>query len=371
MAPCATAQGTGAIPPGSMQDMLRPMIFDALKTDPSEDKGGMLRQMYSLAGREDLAAKQKPPSCVALPDDPVAAIVARARDTNIVIINEDHASPFDRHFVGRVLTALKAEGYAVYAAETFMPGRDLAEGEVMSDDGFYVNEPIYARTVQLAKTLGYKLVAYESVREQDEEIQQANPDLSQINRREMAQVENLMNAIFNEQPDAKVLIHVGHAHVWERGRPESKGSEVWMAERLKARTGRDPLTIDQTWCASTSGASVGAVSLTKADGTIAPVQMVDLFVGHAPLEFRDGRVAWRQELGERIVAMPGELAGKQEHVIVEARPEGAAPDVVPTDRILQRPGETIPLLLPPGRYRVEGFTAAGMIEGVAPVVEAH
>lgn len=144
-----------------------------------------------------------------------------------------------------------------------------------------------------------------------------------------------------------------------------------MAERLKARTGRDPLTIDQTVCASTSGTSVASVSFVRANGTSASVQMVDLFVGHAPLEFRDGRVSWRQDMGERIVAMPREFAGMQEHVIVEARPEGAAPDVVPVDRILLRPGETIPLLLPPGRYRVEGFTAAGKMDGVAPMVEAH
>ncbi len=369
LGPHASAQDTDA-PPKPKLDMVQTMIFEALKTGPAEDKGGMLRQMMSLAGRDDLAStNQQRPDCIALPGDPVATVVERARATNIVIINEDHAAPFDRHFIGRVLTALKAEGYAVYAAESLSPYGGLDHDGVLAGDGFYVNEPIYARTLGLAKSLGYRPVAYEQTQEQDAMLKASNPELSQINRREIAQTDNLMAAIFNEQPDAKAVIHVGHAHVWEHKMPESRGAEVWMAERLKARAGRDPLTIDQTMCNSTSDVSVAAIELTKTDGTVQPAKVTDLFIGHSPLDFRNGRVAWRQDLGERLMPIPPELIGSAEHVIVEARPEGAPSDVVPTDRILLRPGETLPLLLPPGRYRVEGFTAAGKIEGVTPVVE--
>jgi hypothetical protein len=370
LAPHAVAQKVddGAI--AHMRNMIKQMIFDGVQTAPADDKGGMARQMFAMAGRDDLAAEHlNRPTCVPLQGDPLAEIVKRARETSIVIVNEDHAEPYDRHFIAQMLTALKVEGYTVYAAETFAPGRDVSHAGALGDDGFYINEPVYGRTLGLAKSLGYRIVAYEQTREQDEAVKQANPAESQINRREMAQTENLMKAVFDADPDAKVLIHVGHAHAWERKRSESKGTEVWMAERLKARSGRDPLTVDQTVCASTSGASVAADGFTKSDGTIQPAQTVDLLVGHPPLAFRDGRVTWRQDLGEKITPMPKEFTGRAENVLIEARLAGAEPDIVPADRILLRPGEALPLLLPPGRYRVEGFTQAGPIEGAAVMID--
>ena len=42
--------------------------------------------------------------------------------------------------------------------------------------------------------------------------------------------------------------------------------------------------------------------------------------------------------------------------IVEARLADEPDEAVPVDRLLVRPGETLPMLLAPGRYRVESWT---------------
>jgi len=64
--------------------------------------------------------------------------------------------------------------------------------------------------------------------------------------------------------------------------------------------------------------------------------------------------AFRRPTGAEIPAglrRPGEAA------IYEARAESEPDTAVPFDRLLLRPGEDLPLLLPPGRYRVTVWTA--------------
>ena len=61
----------------------------------------------------------------AQPRDAIDEIVARARKTNIVILNEAHNSSRDRAFALRVARALRPLGYKTLAAETF--GNNEAE----------------------------------------------------------------------------------------------------------------------------------------------------------------------------------------------------------------------------------------------------
>ena len=110
------------------------------------------------------------------------------------------------------------------------------------------------------------------------------------NRREQSQADNLMAAIFTKNPEAKVVIHVGHGHVKER-------TESWspdfmaMAQRLKAATGRDPLTISQTGCRSPTPGDVIA-GRCPGEGDAPNKTSVDLYVGHpAPATGRPSGVA--------------------------------------------------------------------------------
>jgi hypothetical protein len=299
---------------------------------------------------------------MALPGDPLQRIVAHARQTSIVIINEHHASPQDRHFVGRVLAALRPEGYTIYAAETFTRHDSLDHAGVLGSDGWYSSEPIFGRTVALAKSLGYRLVAYERTQQQEQEARATSSASAHLTRmRERNQTDNLMDAIFKANPDARVVVHVGHGHVRERNVPDE--STPMMAELLKAATGRDPLTISQTSCRSGSDATV----IAAADvGAPAGASGVDFRVGHPDLKFEDGRPAWRRAAGDIPAAIPEPFVNVVERTIVEARPWGAPLGTVPLDSILLFAGEQLPLLLPPGSYRIDAFTKSGRI-GVAPV----
>ena len=80
---------------------------------------------------------------------------------------------------------------------------------------------------------------------------------------------------------------------------------------------------------------------------------------------------WRRARGDIDVALPEDWVRKNETeaLLYEARPVAAPDKNVPTDRILIRKGEdTLPLLLPPGDYRLDAFDSDGNAE--TPVIIA-
>jgi hypothetical protein len=349
---------------------VRESVFNALANGKSTYRpgvaGGLQGQPEAMAGREDMVPTHAPGACKPLPGDPLTLITAEARKTNMVIINESHASPRQRYFIGELLRVLRREGYDTYAAETFSH-QELNHPGVLGSDGWYSNEPMFGRTLRIAKDLGYRLVPYEQTATQIRAARSASQKESAMNRREASQVENLMSAIFSARPDAKVLIHVGVAHVTER-RADEAGGTIFMAERLKSATGRDPLTISQDGCSASTGNSELARARRFA-GALSEISPVDFTVGHPPLVLRDGRPEWRQLAGDRPVTVPGNFLQLREEVILEARLRGTPLTEVPVDRLFLRPGEQLPLLLPPGAYRVDGFTRAGRIEGDPALLE--
>jgi hypothetical protein len=107
-----------------------------------------------------------------------------------------------------------------------------------------VREPLFADFIRQSLKLGYIPVAYEHVRGS---IRSENPS-DAINEREKGQAAHLMERIFKQKPNARVLIYVGFSHLLKN--PQGPAAEParqtqWMAGRLKKLTGIDPLTIDQ------------------------------------------------------------------------------------------------------------------------------
>lgn len=357
------------------QAVLRAFVFQYLPREKSTSNpiSPSRGQAEAFVGREDLYVGQSfsaRPNCVPLDASPLEVITDRARKTNIVIVNEHHASPRDRSFIADVLSALKPEGYSIYAAETFSRFADSsANNDTDHDgDGWYSNEPIFTRTVQIAAKLGYSYVAYEQTPDQAKPYAEEPAGSPQrMNAREEFQAANLMAAVFVKYPDAKVVIHVGHGHVWEQPVPWARDDAARMAQRLKSMTGRDPLTISQTECNSPHGSYVVAESFWKADGEKETTSPVDLYIGHPQLTFQNGRPTWRQSIGDKAVDIPGTFLDANEPIIIEARPEGATLGALPMDRVFLYPGERLPLLLPAGRYRIDGFVATGRING-PPIV---
>ncbi|MEO1322920.1 MAG: hypothetical protein AAFV59_07930 [Pseudomonadota bacterium] len=322
-------------------------------------------QNASIAGREDINAALGPSryldldhNCAAIGDRPVVEEIAqRAKSHSIVIINEHHAKPRHRVFIGAVAARLRQEGFTYFAAEAFNPMGVPGEGYPRTDDGYLTMEPMMSRLVFQVRELGYELVGYEARPDQfdpfDTDIMQ------QIRDREEAQASNLMEQVLDGDPDAKILIHVGHGHVAEIPHPTPE-SDPWMAARLKQKSGRDPLTINLTACRSLGTKPVFSESAVSVDGREFP-KITDFFVGFPALEFTRARPDYRLELGDQFFEVPEALRPKAGPVLIEARPVGEGLDVQPIERLFLSPGEEIPLLLPIGTWSLVSINEAGAV----------
>lgn len=316
-------------------------------------------QTLSIFGREDLIANvsgdYKADRCFALTSSPdvLADIERRARKTSVVIINESHGRSQHRGFIAQVAKRLRPLSYDTLAIETLTnnpsttPARygptflKHPELRYFSDeDGHYLAEAGFGRLGRQAKALGYTLFSYEH-------IQNSSPKNmtreQQIATREEGQAVSLA-AYIGSHPKAKLLVHVGYSHATEV--PRADGNR-WMATRLKAKTGINPLTISQTTCRG-SGSATRLSALPKDE----PPGTFDLVVDHPTARFERGRPAWRRLAGDMAVSIPAALRPTASWRIVEARPDGEPDTSVPMDRVAIRPGEDIALMLPPGRYNL-------------------
>lgn len=340
LASCASSQLSA--PTAERQPPLPLEFLDLALAEPAGEDGGTRAQFLSMLGREDLFTQRPRQTCSALQLDPVEEIGRQAGDRRVVIINEAHEQPQHRAFVAQVAAALRREGFSLYAAETLLPAAREARAWPSIDDGAYSREPMFGALLRDVRALGYRLLEYEDLSTFDESLTQAES----IARREATQATNIQR-ILEENPEARILVHVGHAHLLEQ--PDAQGN-VWMAQRLKVATGIDPLTIDLTRYASPSDAFVFC------DPAQTPSRGVDFRIGSPELTLTNGRPAWRQHAGQRAVAVPPALTLATQNTIIEARIASEPDEAVPVDRLLLRPGETLPLLLAPGRYRVESWT---------------
>ncbi|TCM00201.1 hypothetical protein C8J41_1258 [Sphingomonas sp. PP-CC-3G-468] len=315
-------------------------------------------QTLSMFGREDLIAASsddyKSTGCAPLPlaTSVMAEIVRRARQTSIVVVNESHERSQHRGFAADVAQRLRPLGYDTLALETlsnppadvpaqYLPGfithPDLPYLE--DNDGQYLSEAGYGRLGRQAKALGYRLLRYED-NTHNEQAKPVSP-AQQIALREEAQAGNL-TSFLKTRPTTKLLVYVGFSHAAEVQRADGS---VWMAARLKEKTGVDPLTISQTTCRGGSGTI--HLSTLPSDQ---PAGAFDLVVDHPRERFTRGRPAWRQEKGDQAIDIPRTLRPAKGWRVIEARPVGEAVTSVPVDRVAIRPGENVALMLPPGRY---------------------
>ena len=163
----------------------------------------------------------------------IDAIAALAKGRKAIFFNEAHNVPLTRTLTVELLSRLRADGYTHFAAETLYASDTGLQkrGYPVAASGFYTMEPICAEMVRTAIKLGFKVVAYESE-------QEGNGDV-----REHAQAKNLYKRVFKDDPDARVVVNAGYAHIQETGRYLGGRS---MAQHFRKLTGIDPLTIEQT-----------------------------------------------------------------------------------------------------------------------------
>lgn len=326
-------------------------------------------QTLSLFGREDLIAATsgdyKANGCAPLQTTSTVLneIASRARQTSIVIISESHERSQHRGFIAEVASRLRPLGYDTLAIETLsysLPGtpeRSLPTFRrqpnlpfFSEDDGYYLYEAGFGRLGRRAKVLGYRLLPYEFIAEQHGV---AAPDATREQRiavREEGQANHLATFL-REHPGTKLLVHVGYSHAAEVPQPNG---DKWMAARLKEKTGIDPLTISQTICRG--GGDTVRFSALPADQ---PAGAFDLLIDHPSARFVQGRPEWRLLAGDIAVSIPQALLPSTGWRVIEARPVGEPATSVPMDRVAIRPGETIALMLPPGRYNLRAIDVGG------------
>ncbi|MCC2975226.1 immunity 21 family protein [Sphingomonas sp. PL-96] len=350
-------------------DSVSPLPADKFEmlgeVDPEHPLDGMMvAQTLSLFGREDLIAASsydyRANRCAAASagSEVLDEIERWARRTSIVIINESHERSEHRGFSAELARRLRPLGYDALAMETLAnpepnvsaatlpavlarPDQPFLEDE----DGFYLSEAGFGRLGRVAKALGYRLVPYEE--QEDASAGGTATREQRIATREETQARNLVRFL-REHPNTRLLVHVGYSHATEVPLPDGG---IWMAARLKAKTGIDPLTISQTSCRG-GGDRVRLADLPADE----PAGAFDLVVDHPTARFVRGRPAWRLAAGDRAVDIPASLrpvaCGWR---VIEARPVVEPDAAVPMDRVAIRPGETVALMLPPGRYRLRAI----------------
>jgi hypothetical protein len=239
-----------------------------------------------------------------------------------------------------------------------------ADGYVRQSSGYYLDDPIFADFMRQALALGYKLVSYETGRKEFSQEQ-----------REQDQTENLIRRALKANPDAKILVYVGEHHLAELPIAVEAEKFKFLAQRLKAATGIDPLTIDQAGLSSIpmnrpDADLYGAVA-SKARGQDVVLMRhgkpftagllagtVDLQVVHPRTELIDGRPNWLLQMHRKPSAIPAECLPKSGTRLVQAFVASEADDAIPIDQVLVTAGQPVPSLMLPPNVAVRYVTHA-------------
>ncbi|HEY8559636.1 MAG TPA: hypothetical protein VIL74_04470 [Pyrinomonadaceae bacterium] len=324
--------------------------------------------------------------------DALEALDAAAADRRVVMINEEHRTPFHRALTFQMLSRLYEKGFRYFAAETLTSG-DLPDapedaklnkrGYPVQGTGFYTADPIYADVVRAALRLGYKVVPYESV-DPDCKSPKNNPEYCN-DRRERGQAQNLVDRILMTDPEAKILVHVGRGH--NSKAPVSKEFN-FMAYYFRQLSGIDPFTIDQLRFSErrdpayeqplyrflTKNDLLKKPSVFQAENGKFYVQSAgyDALVFHPRMKYAGGRATFlRSMLGRKTESIdlkklnlkaPDKVFAGDEPVLIQAFYADENADAVPIDQFILHPNQIVPsLMLPEGKFRVRTMDKKGKI----------
>lgn len=381
----AASQATGLTPQTRlfMESRYLP-IRKAIRERP-DDPG--LQQMASFIGDEAFALKSAaqgpsddlPLAADATAQDAITAIVEAARDRRVVMLNEAHVASRHRWFLARLLRALRPLGFEILAAEDFLNSRSPGAPDVRTFKagaalnpafGYYLHDPVYGEAVREAADLGYRLAAYE---QRQDQRQASETNAIAIMRRELAQAENFIADVLTPNPDARVLVHCGYAHL--RKTPDHRGLS-WFAALLREKAGVDPLCVSQAYTGSFGPHAPDAPMTTAVLERFKPADSIvvrgpdgwigafragaDLAVFHPPVADVAGRPGWlaADPTRRRLeVAVPGPRGTT---VIVQAVHTAEPELAIPADQQVVAPqAMSAVLFLRPGDYHLRLETDAG------------
>lgn len=287
----------------------------------------------------------------------IAHILERSSDHQMIMVNERHHVSRDRLLTLSLLRPLYRQGFRYLAVEAVWPGDDInARGYPTKNSGYYVRDVVFAEMLRHALALGYKIVGYEI---RDSQKNTADSRSAQA-RRDYWQARNLLDGTLAKDPDAKVLVHCGWAHLQE----QVTSSWEPMAHFVREMAGIDPLTVDQTLLGERSGsgfehalrikaerqglASAHPVILLTVRGNPLPSGAdVDLRVLSPRTRSVNGRPSWMEMSGRRHAVTVAVPECRDTVCIIEARNAERA-DEVAYDRVEAFEADSVVLYLPGG-----------------------
>lgn len=319
--------------------------------NPAE--GTPMAEMLAMLGREDLIDRPEgrgdAPFCVRPWVDPLAYVVSEAAGRQVVILVESSSQPRHRAFFADIVEALAAKGFEVYATDALSngPGRSTYPGIPLITEGVLARDPIYGRMLRRVKALGLRIIDGDGWWTTPSELARLSPE-ELAHRRLTAQADRLAADVFAGDAGARVVLHISR----NPGIPALSQLETALTEL----TGLAPLTVSMTDCFPPDGSR--ALLPDLGDDPVPGVD-ADISIGDPMAAFDQGRPVWRRSIGDRDIDVPAVFRGADGPAILEVRREGETALAVPEDRVLLLPGDDLPLLLPPGRYRIEGWTKDG------------
>jgi hypothetical protein len=272
----------------------------------------------------------------------LAELLARTETEQVVMLNENHFMPWHRILLMDLLPDLRKQGFSFLALESLSRDSLLNAGKTPDmETGFYTREQHFYRLLRTAHALGFKFVSYEAER----------------GDRELRQAQNLYGKTIGKDPDARVVVLAGLAHIYE-----SEGdSRIRMAQHFKTLYDIDPLTISQTDLAHYRSALDADLVLIPSDTLeVARWKQVDLHVVNGlSWDYPRGEFSYTSTYGAPLqLALYDANRWKSEYGYLGDIPEFSA---------LLMPGASFSVELPGGTYQLVLFDQEGKVVHNEPV----
>jgi hypothetical protein len=337
------------------------------------------------ANKNDVTDLKKSPIVGFEMHDAQASIEAAANKNQVIVINEEHRTPFHRALTLQLLSPLYEKGFRYFAVETiYETDTDLNTRKFPTHKtGYYTADPVYADAIRTALRLGYKIVPYESV-DRDCKPTTENPQFCQ-DKREREQAQNIYDRILKNDPQAKIFVHVGRAHAF-KGKVSDEFN--FMAYYFKELSKIEPFTIDQLRFSERGDTALELPlyrHLTKNNFLLKPSvyrspegnfyaesKGYDVSIFHPRMRYENGRATFLRmngmrkateiDLKELKLKSANKMFAETEPILIQAFYAQESEDAVPVDQIILYPNQKIsPLMLPKGKFRIRAMDKAGKI----------
>jgi hypothetical protein len=315
--------------------------------------GGKLADVLRAMGRDDLVdmapATGGINGCPQQWVEPIEMIARAAAGSQIVIVESDRHAASQTAFLKDLVTRLASDGFTAYADDglTLGPGGAAHPDVLLVSEGLVTRDPGQGRLIREVKRGGLQLVDAGVWWSSSSELSSLSP-AEQSARRQAALAAEINRRIFANAPQARVIIHV------ERSADPS--ATISLKDNVAAQTGRLPLVISLTACAPSD--SDPAFVPSHGDGATQGAA-ADMVFAIPRAAIKEGRQTSGRSEGENVVSVPPAFLSSTLPVLIEARRVGDPDLAVPEDRLMLLPGDRLPLILPPGEYRIEAWTRIG------------